>query len=361
MNPLHRNVVGVLLLVAMSGCATTRGPSPILSARGVIDTSATTGVAKRFIDDAKDSYDHPQDAPKAQAMLRTGFTLVYANCSDFFQSAGQTQKWIVFSRDTVGAVGTLGTAVMALHNAGKNAVSNVAFVTGAAFTGLDLYTKDFLFAAENVDSVRELTLKALGVHQAAVGIDPQESYESATVALLDNQNICSPMSIAALAREAIKKGDVVAAQDASEDLSALTRAQDKAVLLGLGRTLHPPGALTVDQAGALWWLLREAPTDAQRKVIAGKLAGLDADKSPFDAKGAYKTDWALLDPVNTLLGNFSAATQHSFADAIAATPPPAAPAGAGLALAAPAAPIVLAAPVRQQRVRHVSVRIKSSD
>lgn len=362
---MNRTVLPVVLVLALlSGCATTRGPAKVLSSTGHYVT-ADHGVAAAFKvaadraeacreRDEQIAPDNPSGKGKpapanppavaenrgghcaggttaaAKEMLRTGYALIYANCNDFFSSAGKTQKWLIFSRDVVGAVGTLATAVLALHEASDNAVANVGLATGAAFSGMDIYTRNFLFSAENVDSVRELILKALDVHRLGVAPLPDESYESATLTLLDNQNICTPMSITALVREAIKKGDVVASTNSDD---RITDIQDEAVLQSLGRKLQPPGALTMDQAGALYWLIRGSATAEQRKTrIKPNLAALDPDKSPLDADGVYKANWAQLDAVSADLGNFSDATKKRFKEAIAAEnrpPDSAEPAEAG--------------------------------
>ena len=312
---LNRIPVYLLFSVAivLSGCATTKGPKPIVSATGPTNTSYTTGVAKQFVDSADASFKNTSDAGLARAMMQNGFTLIYASCSDFFQSAGETQKWLIVVRDTVGAIGTLATGVMALHESGKNAIANVAFVTGATFAGLDIYTKNFLFAAENIESVRTLVTNALNTHRTAVEAVGAVTYQSATVALLDNQNICSPMQIAALARDAIKKGVVVASTDPASDLSAITQAQDQKALQTLGQILNPPGALTIDQAGALWWLLKDFSTNADKtNDIAPKLKDIPSTTSPFDNAGAYNAGWALADQVNNALNRFTDATKAAF-------------------------------------------------
>jgi hypothetical protein len=317
-----------LISISLAGCfSTTRGPPPIISKTGYDTTMQGDGMVAKF-KSAADAASKPEaDITAQRKMMKTGYALIYANCSDFFSNAGENQKWIIFTRDTVGAIGTLATGVMALHNASKNAVANVGFATAATFTGLDIYTKNFLFSAENVDSVRSLVLNALVVHKNAVGEHDDDSYESATIALLDNQDICSPMSIAALAKEAIKNGHVVAAGSVSDDLKRFTDAQDQGVLAGLGKLLHPPGPLTMSQASGLWWLLREQSTDEQRKgAIATTLKGIDADKSPLDANGVYKSDWPLLGSVNALLSNLSSGTQEAMKATVATASAPSKPA-----------------------------------
>lgn len=203
--------------IVLSGCTTTRGPQPIVSSTGVVANASATGVAAIFMESEQRAFNARLaigSTTEAKAMMKDGFELIYASCSDFFQSAGQSQKWLIVSRDAIGAIGTLTAGLMALHEYSQTAVANVALGTGAAFAGLDIYTKNFLFGAENIDSVRELTLNALAAHRQKVeSLTIELTYPSATRYLLDNQEICSPMKITSLARQAIRKGNVVATTD----------------------------------------------------------------------------------------------------------------------------------------------------
>lgn len=310
--------VFIFFTICLSGCSTTQGPQSVISANGPTNTSATTGIAKLFTDAAVASYDSPDDTGLAQTMMKNGFALTYASCSDYFLSAGDTQKWIIVSRDVVGAVGSLATAILALHSGGKNAAANVAIATGIGFTSLNIYTKNFLFAAENISSVRTLITRALSTHQQVVESIGTVTYETALVALFDNQEICSPMKIAALAREAIQKGDVIAATSPEADIESITQAQDQKALETLGKILNPPGALSIDQAGALWWLLKDSSSDTEKTMdIAPKLKDLPSTKNPFKADGALTPDWHN-EQVADALNGFSRATKTSFRTTIAA-------------------------------------------
>ena len=297
---------------AMSGCSTTGGSQPVVSASGPVATTATFGVAATFLRSASASFVSPANTILADDMAVNGFALVYANCSDFFMSAGQTQKWLGVSRDAIGAVGTLATGLLALHGNGQSAVSNMAFATAASFAALDIYTKNFLFAAENIESVRALISRALTVHSAEVSKAGSFTYQSATIAILDNQNICTPTQISALVKEAIKKGDVVPTTESAGGLLSISAMKDEKALQALGRILNPP-TLTVDQAGALWWLLKVGPKDeAERKAIATVLKGLEGDKYPFTADNKYVANWQFQDSVNLGLNDLSEATKLKF-------------------------------------------------
>ncbi len=367
---MKRCIVVALAIAALGGCSTTRGPIPALGLNGPARTDVTTGLPKAFIDSEGKSFANQSDAALADKMLTDGFALVYGNCSDFFASAGETQKWVIVTRDAVGAVGTLGTSVLALHGGSKNAVANWALATGITFSGLDIYTKNFLFAAENVDSVRTLVANALIAHQKGVSSLAPFTYQSATMHLLDNQDVCTPAAIAALARAAIKKGDVAAAVTSVVGETGIRQLGDQAVLQSIGTLLNPPGPVTADQAGALWWLLREFSTTAEKsKIIAPKLVDLPAASQPFDQTGAYQAGWKFAGSVGQALDKLSNETRESFRSAIAgarsAATPPAGPASA----AAPPVPgtviplkqmptFAVAAPSGSSRATHVSVGIR---
>ncbi|WLG66265.1 hypothetical protein [Pseudomonas brassicacearum] len=304
------------LALLLSACATTQGPSSTLNKDGPLVADKTkSGLTGRFATSEYASRHAQADDLLAHQMLEDGYALIYANCDLFFASAGQTQRWLMVTRDTVGAVGTMAASVMALHDVSNNAVANVALATGLTFSGLDIYTKNFLFAAENIDAVRELTTHALNVHINAVGEQTPLTYASTSVHLLDNQNICTPASILALVRQAIKKGDVEPTVDRTYEQPLAARA-DEAALAELGALLNPPGSLSVDQAGALWWLYMTPTSAAQKKQIAGLLNDLPATGNPFDTNQDYQAGWAKEAQVRQALSRFSPTTKSAFASTI---------------------------------------------
>lgn len=183
---------GIQALAAAAACAGLGGcasPTLTLGTEGPVRTSVETGVVKTFYDAVSSARTSPSDE-NAQKMLLQGFRLVYANCDEFFNTAGKHQQWIFVARDVVGAIGTIGTSVLALHDGSKMAVSNLALATGVTYSGLDIYTKNFLFSAENIAAVRELITKALEQHENGVMALAPFSYETATMHILDK--ICLP-------------------------------------------------------------------------------------------------------------------------------------------------------------------------
>lgn len=307
------------------------GNQPVIRSNGPVDENSAKGPAKAFIarESAAREFKNATVVPAshseaARAMMTSGFALVRANCYDFFNSAGKNQQWLLFSRDSVAAVGTLAAGVIGLRGGHANAAGNIALLTGATFSGMDIYTKNFLFSAENISAVNELIIKALDTHSAA--IDPMQvlTYDDASDAIYDNQSICAPMKIAALSREAIQKGVVVpvATTQASDGVDA---AIDELAYDKLGELLQPPASLTFSQATALWWLFKSSSTETQRRLaILPQLAGIDPEKLPIDKDGNFKAgrDFG---PIKRVLNTFSAGTKASFASKIAAAPKPAEP------------------------------------
>lgn len=359
-------------LVGMGGCAT---PTMTLSTDGPVRKSTDTGIVKAFYD-AENAARNSPSTDNAQTMLTRGLKLVAANCDEFFDTAGRHQTWIFVTRDFVGAVGTIGTSVLALHNASKMAVSNLALGTGVVYSGLDIYTKNFLFAADNVASVHELIKNALTEHEKGVMALAPFSYESATQHIFDNQRICTPAEILGMARDAIKNGRVQAS--VSGDASALPQLADNEVLLRIGLKLNPPGPITPEQAGAFWWLLRDFSSAADKKAIAVALADLPAAAQPVAADGTLVPGWPYAAEVGDQLDKLSPATKAKFKAAIkdasdakkavaaaaaAAQPASGAASGAIVVAAAPGPALVtvpkfgLAVPAAPQGTR-VSVRVR---
>lgn len=307
------------IFFTLAGCNTMSGPKRIVTSEGPVDQRPTRGIYKQFIDSESAAFSAPSDEAKANKMLADGLSLIYVSCSDFFWSAGTTQKWVIVSRDSVGALGTLATSVLTLHERSKNAVSNVALGTAAAFTGLDIYAKNFLFSAENIESVRTLVTNALTVHSSAALTSGSQTYRSAMGHLEDNQNICSSMQMTSLVRDAIMKGTVKATTAEGSGISKATQLQDERVFQRLGALLNPPGTLSKQQTGMLWWLFRDTSSAAQKKdVIFPALSGLPSESIPLDATGKFLDSWKFSDQVRSLLDQLSDLTKKSFQASIAA-------------------------------------------
>jgi hypothetical protein len=318
-----------LAIAFLAGCATTGGMSPILSAKGSLEPNDSTGVlARKFNASSAAAWNDSSDSQRAKTMLDDGFTLIYASCNDYFAAAGNTQRWIIVANDAVAAAGTLATSILALTHAETAATAATALATGAFLTSTNVYTKDFLFASENINSVRALVLNALTVHQQGVPVTNQLTASDATIALLDDQDYCSMPHIATLVRSAIANGNPVVQPKKTGDsgppkgqMSGQIASTDQDVRTDLSKVLSPASLLTADQIGALYWLVEKAPTagDMQGPICA-KLIGLPMTTSPFSRSEdsekkmscVYQKPWKYQDQVRRALNNLSSASKLSF-------------------------------------------------
>jgi hypothetical protein len=344
---MHRFRHALLLasLLLLGACGTTsRGMTATMTIAGPVTTTPDSGLISAFVASHKASFEARTDAQKAKAYLDDGFTLIHGNCKAYFQSAGESQKWLGVTRDVIVTVGTIGSALLALHSGSQTAAGNLALFTGLSNAGIDIYTKNFLFSAENIGSVETLVLSALATHKAGVyGLEDQATYQWATSQILDNQSYCLNAKIAELARDAIKNGRLEAAATSS-GLTRLVETADATVLHRIGAQFGLPGPVTADHAGALWWLLNEFNTLDERKYgVAPKLANLPT--LPVDKNGVVQAGWPAA-TIQTELNRFSASTVGQFrksietarplaAQAAAAANPPAPPVVPGAAAAPP--------------------------
>lgn len=321
---MGRLVAAVAIAALLGGCSTLKGPPPVMRASGPYSYSTpgkNVGLIKRFQDSAATAAAADANQAAVTAMLDDGFMLVYAHCNDFFLSSGREQSSLLVLGDAVAALGTLATGAIALGDGSgdRTALGIVSLGTAATVSGINIYTQRFLFGADNVDAVRELSLNALTAHMEKVRTLQPASYQSAVMHLFDNQAICTPRRIAILAREAIQKGNVVAAIPVAGGMDSITQAADEAVLKNLGSIINPPGAVSPDQAGALYWLFFADATTAERTAaIRPLLASVPDALNPFDATGALKNPVPRQADIELALSSFSSATRRGFTDQIKA-------------------------------------------
>lgn len=355
---MTRIVAACALASFLSGCAIT-GMREVVDSKGPVDKD-TTGLVGAFNTSEKQSFDNSSVSLHAAAMFNSGYALVQDGCETFFKSAGQRQGYVLVARDLVTAGGSVASAVLALHERSANSISNVALGTATTIAGLDLYTKHFLFAAENVDSVKQLVLRAMDAHAAKVNEQAGTlTYTSAMGYLLANQAICSYASIRSLAVQAIAAGKVDAIPE--PNLSVGQPVQDHAVLRSLGGKLAPPAPVSPDQAFALWWLLQVPAGDDATEIkeqVCPRLKALPDKTTPCKADGTYKADWALEDAVRDDLDSFSALTKSALNAQVAEErKKKAAKAGKSRGAAADVTPL-LALPGAAQRAGRIGLQVR---
>ncbi len=319
---------------AVSASATASAPATASAAEAASTPLAVEGMgvlAARFNRMAAISLRNPKDGEAAADMLDAGFALIYASCWDYFRNAGQRQHWIIVANDYVTAAGTLATSILALTHAGPAAVTATALVTSTFVAGTSIYTKDFLFAAENIDSVRTLTLNAIVTHQSRVKTDPGAlTGYSALVAIMDHQEICTIPQITTLVRKAI----IVARPDATDKSGNqvstigstlnLNSAVDKGALAAVSSVVSPAQALTDTQIVALYWYLFGNPVQQEKDgLLCQQLGTLPRNFGPVQAVNTtpagctYSKPWPQETVVRQLFNNLSPAAIANINQAIA--------------------------------------------
>jgi len=323
-----------------------RGPQPVFSKNGPVKIDGSDGLATKFAQSASIAYKAsmpasapsaassppvalPTEAQAARTMMNDGFALIYATCSEFFDSGGQTQKWLIFARDVVGAAGTLATSVLALTHAGSAATAGTALGTGALFSAVDIYTKDFLFSAENISSVETLTLNALAKHSSSVPVGDWLTYNDASIAILDNQKLCTVSKIASMAKDAIRNGKPNASTSDGDTTGNdnVKKSGDSGIVDGINRLLQPVSdTKKSEQVAAVYWLLYANPdSQPERSAVCNALAFVPPDRSPVEEKIAQgktvcnvKSDWPYRQNAKALLDGLSQSAVNSLKQSIAA-------------------------------------------
>lgn len=341
----------VSMSILLSGCSGL-GPQPVLTRAGVADEGVrqgllTSGPIYNFVQAelaarpyatvpssagrvarARRLADRPE---KIRDMLDTGFAAIYASCDDFFRSSGRDQTRLLVLRDIIVSLTSLAGGAIAVIDGNnesggagnENLLAGLALGSTTALTGIDIYTQRFLFGAENVDAVRELTMRALETHRNAVlfptaaGVTAPATYDRVLVHLMDNQAKCTPRAISRLSRDAIAAGQLEPDSGAGSVRTAQNQTQDERVLEELGRILDTDGPLTAEQAGALWWLIvaqgELAPTDDEIKnVILPLLADIPDARNPLNSDGTRKPAGSLTTTVTQVLAGLSDTAKRAF-------------------------------------------------
>ncbi|HEX9932292.1 MAG TPA: hypothetical protein VGB08_05570 [Allosphingosinicella sp.] len=266
------SVLVAALSLPLAGCYSMAGPPQVINANGILpgqprDTGALETRFRAMSGEALKAGATPETI---STFMRSGFTLVYARCNNYFTHAGRRQMRSRLARDSVAPLVGLLTGIINLHDFGTNSTQEQRLLDiltlGQTFgtAGLDVYDRNFLFGSDNIDAVRTMTLNALSAHaSAALGrVAPSittimpagtvpgtttittvtaiptpavpgaiapgttttavttanptaaATAEQAFVHLIDNQMMCSPPHILALAREAMRRSNMQA-RDAS--------------------------------------------------------------------------------------------------------------------------------------------------
>ncbi len=179
----------------------------------------------------------PTNAPAhARQMAKDGMFLVDGYCQDFFRHGGDNQKWLDVAKDLTAALGSIATGALAIASpSNATAAAVVALSTATAYNGVDLYTKNFLFGSDNIESVRTLTMNALAADRTASGVDGLDdtgwTFGKAAQAIMQHQDLCTPASIRASVVAAISTTKVTASASSASSpnpINAATQAAQSA-------------------------------------------------------------------------------------------------------------------------------------
>ncbi len=322
-----KHIAALAAALSFCGCSSISGPPQIMTPNGVqVRKAPPTGTyeaspAAAFKEAAVAAYEQRQSYSGAGEMLESGFSLVRADCQQFFISRKEAQGRANILRSSVAPISAALAGIIGLVRFSDNDVDRyitaLALGTAAINSSIDIHTEHYLFGAENVQEVRDLTFKAISASEQAIRTANPAGYYAVANQLMDHQDICTPRRIAQLARLAIAAGDVTAASLATIDTS------DAKVLLGLGEHFGMPGSLNADQTGAVWWLLNGAGSD-HYDTIGTKLLALGS-KSPLVADASLNPPWRVnlpvadRDKVIAILDGLSAQTRSAFAQSARAT------------------------------------------
>jgi hypothetical protein len=165
----------------------------------------------------------------SRQMALTGVSLADQNCDNFFDALGKVQQYVLFSRDILGSAGTIGAGAAGLISGAAAAPASVGFAIATANTGIDAYSRNFLFGADNIDSVKSLVGTAESVHTTAALPENDTSawtFEQAQQVVMDHQDICAPAHVLLLTRAAIANGKVTAFDDQGKPITTKSNPGD---------------------------------------------------------------------------------------------------------------------------------------
>jgi len=201
-----------------------------------------------------------------RTLLREGLGLIRGNCADFFRERGDRQQSVNFLRDVVAIGGTTAGAIMGVAGGSVLAMTVIALSGATLYGSLDVYTKNFLFGVENIESVRTLTMQTLSDNaNQLISMPAPLSFQGVAGALADNQEICKPASIAAAVRLKLRggTGGIEAAGENVNARNQLDAARAAAINAWMGAA--PGVVLDETRLAAACWAT--SPEGAEKKNL----------------------------------------------------------------------------------------------
>ncbi len=303
-----RRVFVLACVSLLTACGTARGPEPIINRDGsVAGEQGSKGLEQVFRKTAAKAIGREtgeekykaEPTPQVYADLRSrGFELVESNCRHYFDTAGENQKWLYFYRDLIGGLGTLATTVISSRGGNRSRTENVALFTAIGYGGIDIYTKNFLFSAENISAVQDLVIQALSKHRDGKSEIAPQSYGQAINDILENQAWCSPIRIASLVKQAIKAAEVDVVSTSVGEAALLALALDPR-RAEIGMAVKAGRPVSSDELLALYWIYVRGDISAKELRCTAKEMLANLSQSPLstdDSKApkavVLRSDWA---------------------------------------------------------------------
>ena len=288
---LMRPLKAVLLCAAtfLSGCTS----SVVLTAAGP-NKDVNSGMFATFATAVDEGFRRPT-TQNGYAILEHGLALVDVNCMDFFRSEGRLQTTLNVIRDTTALVGSLAAGAIAALHASQDAAAIVSLTVAGIAGGVTVANANFLFGSDNIDSVHELTVKALATHTDAAMELATAHPEKVTVPwalrqVAAHQVLCQPAHILSLTRSAIRHGTVEPYNPAGGPIAPAGQPQTDDFRRTLAANIGVSD-ITEDQAAALYWLVIGRAKSDRYTFLAAQLKGL-GEQSPFDSSNRPKPGWA---------------------------------------------------------------------
>lgn len=159
-------------------------------------------------------------------MERAGIAVVKQNCADYFDSAGRTERYLLFGRDITTFAGAVGTAALVAAHASSGAVGGFALGTTNLIAGNDTLRKQLTYGADFTSSARTMVESNLAIFEATILAKDETKYDFLTAVsdLHDFQTICTPATIIANMNAAIatKKFNAIVVQPAGAPATTTT-------------------------------------------------------------------------------------------------------------------------------------------
>jgi len=262
---------------------------PISRSDSLVESSVATKPASIVDTNPKPS------AEELRQLTRNGASLAYQFCSSFFKRAGTEQQYLLFSRDVIGVLGTLATGVLGATRGSPAATAWVGIGSGAALSGISIYSRNFLFSEDNVQSVQDLTLKAMTAQTDAslqrAALNQNYALLDSVQDIMDIQSVCEVQKILSLVKQSIGQAQPQAVESANGQITTNVLQQDPArpspppsKVVGVGVAMTPAAVLLRQYLYAVDFPEREQRLVAIENAAKALGAIVEADSFVRDSR-----------------------------------------------------------------------------